>query len=232
MKKTILAVTIVGALTTSAFSQGLVNFIGGLSNPTKQSTNSVVGGAATGRTTGAGAYYYALFASAANTTINGNSSAISGVNANYVFNNLAGWTLVGFGANSATAGAFTATSQGTTDGNQGAVNADGSLSVSGISATAQFVIVGWSANIGTTLASLESWYANPSVNGFVGQSAISGALTLGNGGLIQTPQAMGTAPSVSGFLLGEVSGAPVPEPATMALAALGGASLLMLRRKK
>jgi hypothetical protein len=232
MKKTILIATLVGSVASSAFSQGLISFVGGLSNATKISTNSVVGGAATGRAAGAGSYYYALFASASATSINGNSGAISGVNSGYVFNNMSGWELVGIGISTATAGAFNPSTQGTTDANQGALNADSSLSVSGISATAQIVIVGWSSNIGTTLASLESWYANPTVNGFLGQSAVSGALTLGDGALKLTPSAMSSsAPGVAGFTAGLVPGA-VPEPATMALAALGGASLLMLRRKK
>jgi len=232
MKKVLLTATMASLLATSAFSQGLISFVGGLSNTTKISTNSVVGGAATGRAAGAGNFYYALFASAANTSINGNSAAISGANSGYVFNNLAGWTLVGYGTSSATAGAFSPTSQGTTDSNQGALNGDGSLTVSGISASAQVVIVGWSANIGSTLTAVEAWYASPTVTGFIGQSAISGALTLGNGGLIQTPQAMGSSPSTPGFTLGLVTPLPTPEPATLALAGLSGASLLLFRRRK
>jgi len=235
MKKSILTLAIAGVLASSAFSQGLIAFSGGISASTRISTNSVVGGPATGRASGvAGTFYMALFASAANTSINGNTAAISGTNANYVFNNLAGWTLVGIATNTTTAGGFVAASQGTSDASQAALNGDGSLSVSSVAggANAQIVAVAWSATIGSTLTSLEQWYnsGSPSTFGLIGQSAISGALTLGNGALVGTPQAFGPSPSTPGFLIGGVT--PTPEPGTLALCALGGASMLLFRRKK
>jgi hypothetical protein len=50
-------------------------------------------------------------------------------------------------------GRFAAVSQGTSSANQWPLNADGSLNVQGVGAgaTANFVAVGWSSNIGTNL---------------------------------------------------------------------------------
>jgi len=221
-------------MVSSALSQGLVFFSGGGSASTRISTNTVVAGAATGLTAGtANLFYYALFASAANTQVGSTSSAINGINSNYVFNNSAGWTLVGMAGSLANAGRFGALTQGTTDGNQTALNGDGSLAVSGIAGggNAHFVILGWSASIGSTLAAVTAWYNAGANNAFIGQSAVSTALTIGDGGLVSTPNVTGTgAGQLGGFTLGLTP--PVPEPGTLALAALGGASLLLFRRKK
>jgi hypothetical protein len=232
--KLILASVLMGAVATSAFSQGYVAFTGGLSNPTKVSTNSVQGGAATGRTgvtSGTPGYYFALFVSSTATTIGGSSNAISGASSLYVFNNMSGWTEVGTATNNLTAGGFAAQSQGTNDAGQGALNSDGSLSTTAVAGAAngQAVIIGWSANIGSTITALQAWLAAPGVTGWIGQSAVSGALTFGNGTSQPAVQVMGSSPAIGGFTLGEVT---VPEPGTMALAALGGASLFLFRRKK
>jgi hypothetical protein len=240
MKKYIIATTALLVVATSAFSQGLVNFSAGTSVATRMSTNSVVGGPSAGLTVGgASLYYYALFASVNQTTINGSSTAISGLNANYVFNNLGtgipstGWELIGIGTNNTSAGRMNTASQGTTSAGQSAFNADGSLTVQGIggAANANFVTVGWySPGIGTTLQSLQTWYAAGANNGWIGQSAV-GNLTLGDGGLVVTPGVFGSgAGQVGGFMMGLTP--IVPEPTTLALAALGGASLLLFRRKK
>jgi hypothetical protein len=239
MKKLIIASIALSVVATSGYSQGVVAFSGGGNAATRTSTNSVVGGAATGSTAAtAGLYYYALFASANQTSINGSTAPVSGLSANYVFNNLGtgvptgGWELVGIGANIASAGRFSATSQGTTSAGQGAVNADGSLTVQLMTAssTANLVIVGWSANAGTTLTALEAWYAAGANGGWIGQSGI-GSGVLGDGASLPTPTLLGTGPGqVGGLLLGLTPS--VPEPGTLALAALGGASLLLFRRKK
>jgi hypothetical protein len=233
MKKIIVTSTILGLIATSAFSQGFVQFFAGSSNGTKVSTNSVVGGAAVGRTAGNNTYYYALFSSSTQTTINGNAAAIIGNAGTYVFGQ-SGWSLVGFGANNGS-GTTIATTQGTTDANQGALNSDGGLTVPNVAggAVGNFVVVGWSANIGSTLASVESWLTDPTVTGWIGQSRIGVGQTIGDNASNPTLNVFGTTANyINAFSLGEVAGAPVPEPATMALAALGGASLLMLRRKK
>jgi hypothetical protein len=239
MKKIIITALALSAIATTAFSQGTVLFATGATASNKVNTNSVVGGAAAGNVIGVNNYYFALFASSSQTSVNGQTAAVSGVSSSYVFDNLGGgtaangWVLVGIGSSQASAGRFGAITQGTTDGNQAALNSDNSLTVSGIGlgALANFVSIGWSANIGSTLSAVETWYnGGYATQGWIGQSAVGVGLTLGNGGSISPSSSMGTGTGqVPGYLLGVTA---VPEPATMALAALGGASLLMLRRKK
>ena len=218
MKKFILALVILGASTTMGFSQGRIFFFGGQSAATRISTNSVYGGAATGLTAAnaSGSYCYALFASATQSSINGSTAAITGHGANYVFNNLGtgfpstGWELVGIGMNTTYAGRMQAVSQGTTSAGQGPLNADGSLTVQGIAGGqgAYFVVVGWSANIGTTLAAVVGWWyasGGGSGNSWIGQSAVSSYSTFGDGGIIITPNVFGTSQGgVPGFTLGTV----------------------------
>ena len=238
MKKFIIATIALSVVATSGYSQGLVNYLAGASATTRMSTNSVVGGPSTGLTgTTPGLYYYALFASVSQVSVNGQTTAISGLNGNYVFNHMGsgvatGWELVGIGTNSVNAGRMLPTSQGNSSANQTPINADSSLTVQGIggAANASLVTVGWlSTGIGTTLASLESWYATGAFNGWVGQSGVA-SVVLGDGGLTPTPNPFGTgAGQVGGFMMGLTL---VPEPTTLVLAALGGASLLLFRRKK
>ncbi|MDR3560739.1 MAG: hypothetical protein P4N59_04765 [Negativicutes bacterium] len=220
-------------------SQGLVNFSGGLTTATRMSTNSVVDGPPTGvtagNTTGGPLYYYALFASSSQSSINGSTTAINGLNPNYVFNNLGGgtastgWVLVGLATNTSAAGHFSPMSQGTTSAGQGALNADYSMAVEGIvgGETAYLVVVGWEASIGTTLAEMENWYGSGGsfqAAGQIGQSAVA-TIPLGDG-TAGTLSPFGSATGqVSGFVMGWII--PVPEPGTLALAALGGASLLL-----
>lgn len=237
MKKIIITTVVATVVSATAFAQGLVNFSGGGTIATRASTNSVPGGPATGPTAAtAGLYYYALFASSSQTSVNGQTAGIFGLNANYVFNNLGGgtpstgWELVGIGANIASIGRFTAQSQGTTSSGQGPINTDNSLTVQGIAggATASLVAIGWSANIGTTLQALETWYTAGAADGWIGQSAV-GSIVLGDGASIPTGNLFGAGTGqVSGILMGTT----VPEPTTLALAAMGVSSLLLFRRKK
>jgi hypothetical protein len=235
MKKTILTLAVLGALSVPTFSQGLVYFTGGASHATKMSTNSVVGGPAAGRTQGDGTYYYALFASSSQTSIGGNAAAFSGSAGTYVFE-VSGWTLVGIATNTATlngAGTFSAVSQGSTSAGQGVPNSDGSLTVQGIAggASANFVAIGWSANIGSTLAAVEAWYVNPLDDFWIGQSRIGIGQVLGDNGQNPTLNVMGTGTSsINAFTLGDIPF--IPEPSTFALTVFGGASLLLFRRKK
>ena len=226
MKKTLLTVALVTLAAAASQAQGFVTFGSSTQNV---STNNVtandptLGASASGKTSGAGSYYYALFYSTSQTAIGGSSAAAQGNAAQGLLNPANGWTFSGdYASSTATVGRWTSLNP----------NADGTSTVSGLAggASAQFAILGWSANLGTTLAALQvSILAQ--AHGFLGQSIVSGALQAGDGALV-TPATIssGGAPGIQGFTLGAL--APVPEPTTLALAAIGGASLLMFRRKK
>src|SRR5882724_759797 len=129
MKKTILTLAALAVVGSSAFAQGLIFFSGGSSTATRITTNTAPNAAfvSTGQTGVGLTYYYALFVSVANTSVNGTTAAVNGIGQNYVFDNSAGWTLVGIGQSTASIGRFGAISQGNTSGSQNALNGDGSL---------------------------------------------------------------------------------------------------------
>lgn len=230
MKKTLLIAAATVALAVSTQAQGYVLFQN--AGNTRISTNSVVGGAGTGRIqatdgTVANEYYFALLSSTAqNTTENGVSTAQNGAAGLYAFN-AAGWSAnpAAIGTNSI-AGQFASIGADPNNSGQTALT-------SGAAQT--FVIIGWSANIGSTLSALQTWYngGNPLTAGYIGESAVSGVITPSAGGVSLAQAVMGTSsPLIPGFTLGLVSVATTPEPGTIALAGLGGLALLGLRRKK
>ena len=229
MKKTLLTI-LLGAFAVGAYAQGTVIFATTATASTKTSTNSVVGGTAAGLTSAtAGSYYYALFYSTTGaTTVSGaGSTSIVGAGSHYVFND-ANWTFVSYGANGA-AGKFASS---------GTVNSDGTTTIPTVAAagTAELVVVGWSANIGSTWQSVQTYLAGPGYDAWVGESAVA-SIVLGNApgtAGSQSPISLfGTGVGqVGGLLLGQVQAVATPEPGTMALAALGGASMLLFLRRK
>ena len=169
--KTILLFVMVLASTFGAAAQGLILFSSGFTSSTKVSTNSVLGGAATGLTAAnSGLYYFALFYSTTANTVGANNGVIVGVgtsvqpNLVYAFND-PNWTFVALGTNEA-AGEFGSTEQ----------NADGSTTVNGVAggSTARFVVVGW-CSMGTSLNALEGYYNNADYDSpdWIGQSAVA-----------------------------------------------------------
>lgn len=228
------------ATAVSSQAQGWVDFANGGSD--KVSTNSVVGGAATGVTFAnagnqATTYYYALFVGTVGTvagdTGTNSFNGATGANNHYAFSD-SNWTFdnpSGDGANYLGAAYGTNSVAGVFNSVVEDPNNSGNTYVHS-SAAEDYVIIGWSANIGNTLAELEAWYANPTVTGWIGESAISGSIAPSAGGNGLGGTIMGThAPTINGFTLGEVL-VPTPEPATIALAGLGGLSMLLIRRRK
>jgi len=220
MKKIILASAIVAIGAASAFAQGTVKFYN-ISSLYLVSTNGATTGAVATSSTAPNGYYYTLFWDASAPT---SSNPLTG-----------GWT------------------QATTDGTTpitsvnyaiaGGINGTGGTGgtpVSGIAlgGAAYFEIAGWSASLGTTWSAVSSQYSSQTwlANGYFGISSESGLLTTGGAGTPAagaTPLFAATSPGItSGWLLNAVSATPTPEPSTMALAAIGGASLLLFRRRK
>ena len=109
--------------------------------------------------------------------------------------------------------------------------------------THSFQVVVWSAALGSTYANMLANIGGslsqtpvvtsaPLAGQYVGYSSVGSFSAVASPG---TPANLfGTgAGQVSGFTLNATTiASPVPEPGTMALAALGGASLLLFRRKK
>jgi hypothetical protein len=175
----------------SVKAQGLVFFSN--TSTTKISTNSAVNGPSTGTTAPAAQYYYALYFSTNATSVNGQTTAVSGFG-NYVFSDT-NWTLVAYGSNTALSGRLTVVNSG-----------PNGVVIPGAAAgdTARFVVLGWSANIGTNISAVQSWYnGNFLPFSWIGQSSVSGPVVLGNGIAPPTSIVFGGS-GVQGFLLGEV----------------------------
>jgi len=225
MKKLFITIAIAASAYATVQAQGLVVFNNG--SGTKVSTNGVSGGPALGVTGAtAGSFYYALYMSASATDVGGSTAAaIPGATAlgTFVFNaaNAGSWTQVALGTNT-TAGRFLSSTP----------DANGNTAIAGLAAgsSAQFLVLGWSANLGSTVSALQA-ALTAQTQGWLGESVVSGPITAGNGTSIPASATFGSgSPFIQGFTLGETP--TVPEPGTLALAALGASSLLMLRRKK
>lgn len=138
MKKQLILVAALSVVAVvSSYGQGTVAFNNGTTS--KISTNNF-GSSVTGPTAaGPTAYYYALFYSASATTVSGSSSAVAG-QGSYAFGD-SNWSFSGaYGTNNASAGRFIGT----------VVDSNGATVVNGVAggASAQFVVIGWSANVG------------------------------------------------------------------------------------
>lgn len=194
---------------TPATGTGYIYFANSSAAVTKIYTNSTVGGPDTGLTTGSNLYYYALYVSPTATNVLGQSSAIVGsASGNYAFNDT-NWVLAAYG----TSGTNTGTNFFRGQILSLSADASGRTPVPGLDGgtTAQFVVIGWSVNVGTSIAAVQGWFhgGSPASNGWIGQSAVSGSIQLGNGGGITTHTLFGTAaPYLPGFTLGLAS--PVP----------------------
>jgi len=236
-------VTILSLVVTSTllYGQGSVVFnsnnLGVLTNTIAVSVfnpgGTPVGNAASGKTAAFSSFNYALFVQTYTGTTPGSTNPLT-----------SGWTL--------------ATSSGQpfqgTNGPSGLAVSGilglGSAAGAGIDGLAQptagsytdagrdyFMIAGWSSNLGTTWSAvsslLQSGFSTISSPGFFGVSTIgvtygAGAFSLSPNSLFVVSQQVTT--PVGAFTLYQVT--PVPEPTTMALAGLGGLSLLLFRRRK
>jgi hypothetical protein len=103
-----------------------------------------------------------------------------------------------------------------------------------------YIVIGWSANLGTSWSAVSSKITSATLPtiGYFGESAVLD--NYAGAGTLPAPNVF--SPSSYTGLSGSGAGAnptnpelvllPVPEPATLALAGLGGLSMLFLRRRK
>lgn len=236
MKKLVLTSICTVAMAAAAMAQGTVNWSviapTGFSAQTNSTQYSALfGGGATG--TGAQGkttpnnqgttYYYELLY----TSFNGTTAAAQPT----TFSQLATWS-------DANLGATNALSYGNVAGIQtGTTTAETVPWANGTTNSVMFV--GWSANLGTTWSAALANMQNANyLSGLSGQAFFGESVTgyinprAGNPGA----GVFGTAATADGL---PIAGAntqlyliPVPEPGTIAMAALGGLSLLAFRRKK
>ncbi len=241
MKKITTIVSVFG-FAASVFAQGTINWSApltafiGQTNATVYSSFVASTGSPTGGTSGntvGGAtslYYYALLTSTGLSAAPTSLSAFTGTLAN-------SWMSTGLTMTNGTAA-------------NGRVSPVGGANTAAVSAnwadasTQNIIMVGWSANLGSTwsaaLGNLNNWAVNGagiSGNAYFGVCASVGSQTLStaNPGAtvigVNAGQINGAAAGGSPLVMNLLQVTAVPEPSTMALAGLAGLGLLALRRR-
>jgi hypothetical protein len=238
MKK-ILTTIAIAAMAAGAFAQGYINYSLSFTYITAQ-TNATVysplfgGGSANGTqgvtesgSAGALVYDYALLYQPST------GPSTLGILDSNVWDG--SWQAAGalfVGTNNNTAGRLSALNSG----NQQVPWANG--------VTNNIIVVGWSGNLGSSWLTVSNELANWSTteSSFAGQTVFFGESTLGYiSPNLSTPGAaiVNNAATANGLpiyslntQLYELPTTAVPEPGTMALAGLGGLSMLLFRRKK
>lgn len=223
MKKIVLMLAI-GGMAASSFGQGLVALVNGAaSNVSTNSTLNYLGeslpggsiGLTTGSTAAPNGYYYALLMQ----PYGGSGATVSSTVQNIL---TSGWTFAGIqGVNALGAGRF--------GGGASASTTAGDPTVG--SPPNQFLVVGWSAGLGNSWGSITSALglggSGLAAGNFIGVSATGSGVGSSLVAEILFSGATGITSPITLF-----STNPVPEPGTLALMALGSASLLLFRRKK
>jgi hypothetical protein len=220
MKK-IIAILAVGVSAISGMSQGLVTINQTSFNITSNSTSigggsGVIGGVAN-------SFYFALLtiADPTGSTVLPVISSKSDLTSSWINTGITGTNGTGLTASKLIA--------------IGGIPGATGTGLAGGGATNFFVVVGWSAALGSTWSAVASQIQS---GNYVNPTALLGYTSVGYGvasdlapGFSVFGSAAGQIPTTAGsFVLTPV--APVPEPSTLVLAGLGGLSLLAFRRKK
>ena len=225
MKKTLVTIAL-GISALTGFSQGTIVFQN-ISATYAITTNTAAFGSGlsgvSGSVSSSTPFYYALLYKTYTGSLTTNYAGTS-----------AGWTFAEYGTNVSTGGIKAP------GGSTGAA-------ITGLTAPSgstydtageyYYLIAGWSASLGTTWTAVQSQLntLNWSANGFFGVSQLAYGYSGGGPNTLLAPSVFGVSTGMPGGLAGGFnlySVAAVPEPGTLALAALGGASLLLFRRRK
>ncbi|HZF00323.1 MAG TPA: PEP-CTERM sorting domain-containing protein [Methylomirabilota bacterium] len=242
MKKILMTLCVV-TFSVAAYSQGFLTWSTSASAITAQTNSTSISPLFGGGSTGGGAqgstintagtlfYYELLF----NTSFNGSQVAGASSPSNS-FATLFGGTWLDTGL-SATNASSAAGRLSPNPGNTGA-----QVTGWGVGVTNNCVVVGWSANLGTVwggvsgVSNLLATTSNFAAGSFFGVSAAGFiAAAGGNPGpaVISSSGQTATSQGLPIFSLNtQLYALPVPEPTTIALAGLGGLSLLLFRRRK
>jgi hypothetical protein len=239
MKKLALTSICTLAVAGAAFAQGTVSWSGPSFTSYTTQTNStqyspLLGGGSTGSgsfgltapTSAGGAFYFELLY----TAYTGNGTALTAQPS--TIGQLATWSDTGLGG-----------TQGTSAGRNAVSVPNAAQTVPWAAGTTDSVLlVEWSANLGTTyanfLANVQSanYLAGLTTTAFFGLSQtgfINPSTSTTAGATLFNNATQGAAGDPIGNSLStQLYAVPVPEPGTIAMAALGGLSLLAFRRKK
>lgn len=239
MKKIILTTFACVSFASICFPQGAV--ILNTTSPLVTTNNGVVSGAASGSST----YYYAVLDMTQSQYAGLNPSQQSSLTNLYSSSILPLWTYSGVNGNNVSLHPGGIAGNATASGNTASNWAEPTVNQTYNTASSYdyYVIVGWSANEGTSWLTVSNELATSSmVSGpgswfGVSMLAYNYAGVPGAGSQPAAVNLWGTSTTglagsggVTGLVLTPVTA--VPEPSTIALAALGGASLLLFRRRK
>jgi len=236
MKKTIITVSMLAAGVLASFGQGTIavySIASGYANYTDPANYvSADNGAYVTTGTGvaktastAGAYYYALLVQ----PYTGSISTINPLDSN--------WAVGMMGTNFSTGGIKGA------GGSAGAavtgLSTPGAAYNTTVAGTEDyFLLVGWSSNLGTSwtgTGGVQSQLSsgNWAAQGYFGTSALGYAYGGGGANSLPAPSIYGVTTGAPGGLTAGVTlyATPTPEPSTIALAGMGIASLVALRRR-
>jgi len=223
MKKILVLISMVG-VTTLLQGQGYIEFYGSAANIQTNTTIFALNGTPGA---GMGKTYSGTTGFLINYTLLYEASALSGSSAP----TNSAWSPVLLFGGSTVANGTNGTGPGTMGGPGGAGGIQVNLPTT---AAASVELVGWSANLGTSWSAVQSellagnWGNATGSSGFLGYSTVGTMtpfVTAGAGDPALFTAVWGNATLVLNTVL-------IPEPSTIALAGLGGLSLLLFRRRK